>query len=289
MQQLLLALLVAAAAAATVAAAAAAAATDGVRLRVYDNSGLLGPPVEDRVLQSAAFSLPGAAHGGAWSAELSGQLLLADSAAGLFNFSCAFANTTLGFVWVDGHLICQDGNAYPQQGPGGSDNPLPINVFNNASRGAVSSLPFRAHVYYNKATLAQQSVVCGGTRSAGCYDDYPNNQCGFTKIGSNNQTWELAAALCHSAGFTVAGVESQQETWCSNSLTPDCPRLPQSFCNQTCGGNSSQTCGQGWTLEPIAFECSPAPAGTEPAAPTSVGLTVSWCGETPRTLSNSSL
>ena len=128
----------------------------------------------------------------------------------------------------------------------------------------MTSLPFRAHVYYNPATLAEQSVVCGSTRSLGCYDDYPNNQCGFTKIGSNNQTWELAASLCHAAGFSVAGVESQAEasaqaircclcslvhlaeclwlqTWCSNTPTPDCPKLPQSYCNQTCGANQSQT------------------------------------------------
>ena len=63
------------------------------------------------------------------------------------------------------------------------------------------------------------------------------------------------------------------QTWCSNSLTPDCPRLPQSFCNQTCGGNSSRTCGQGWTLEPIAFECTPGPVKP---VPDTVGLTVSW-------------
>ena len=121
--------------------------------------------------------------------------------------------------------------------------------------------------------MAAQSVVCNSTRSAGCYNDYPNNQCGFTKIGSNNQTWELAAQLCHSAGFSVAGVESKQETWCSNTLTPDCPRLPQKYCNETCGANTSQTCGQGWTLEPIQFDCAPGPP---PPLPTAVGLSVRW-------------
>eukprot|EP01045_Picozoa_sp_COSAG04_P000646 COSAG04_NODE_17_length_40288_cov_9.152728_2_plen_784_part_00 len=248
----------------------------GVRLRVYANSGLAGPPAEERLLPTASFALPASAHGGTFSAELSGSLLLPAASGGLFNFSCAFVNSTLGFVWVDGHLVCADGNAYGTQGVGATDSPLPINLFQDATRGPVRRLPFRAHLYYTATVARQERVVCTHTRSAGCYDDFPNNQCGFTKIGSFNLTWQRAAELCHAAGFSVAGAEgSGSETWCSDSLAPSCPKLPQRFCNNSCPGNASQTCGQGWTLEPIAFECAQAPAPPASSG-AQVGLTVSW-------------
>jgi hypothetical protein len=73
-------------------------------------------------------------------------------------------------------------------------------------RPAVASLPFRAHIYHNSQVSAA-AVVCSGLRHGGCYSDVNSNQCGFTKIGNYNLTWGRAAALCHAAGFTVAGAE----------------------------------------------------------------------------------
>ena len=37
----------------------------------------------------------------------------------------------MGFVWVDGHMICDDGHAY-KVGAGQSDNPLPVNTLNRS-------------------------------------------------------------------------------------------------------------------------------------------------------------
>ena len=31
---------------------------------------------------------------------------------GAFNFSCSFSNTSYAFLWVDDHLVCQDGHIY---------------------------------------------------------------------------------------------------------------------------------------------------------------------------------
>ena len=90
--------------------AAAVSAGGGITLRVYDNTGLAGRPVSTSVLPTTAFELPAGSHGGAWSASLTGMLEF-PAAGGLYNFSCSFLRTTLGFVWVDGHRVCNDGNA----------------------------------------------------------------------------------------------------------------------------------------------------------------------------------
>ena len=144
-------------AAATVAAAlkspvaVAGTSDNGLTLKVYSNTGLYGEPVSTSVQQSASVSLPGAAHGGAWSAELTGSLTFPGGfdAGGVYSFDCDFFNTTLGFVWVDGHLVCQDGNAYQNQASD-TDNPLPVNLFKDSLLGARETLPFRAHLYYNQ-------------------------------------------------------------------------------------------------------------------------------------------
>jgi hypothetical protein len=89
---------------------AAPAADHGLTLKVYANTALAGTPVSTRLLSSPELELPAAQHGGAWSAEVVGTVAFPQSG-GLFNFSCDFVGTTLGFVWVDGHRVCNDGNA----------------------------------------------------------------------------------------------------------------------------------------------------------------------------------
>ena len=51
-----------------------------------------------------------------------------------------------------------------------------------------------------------------------------------------------------------------------------CPKLPQTYCNQSCAGNSSETCGNGWTLEVLGkIHCR----RVQTAPPASVGLRIS--------------
>jgi hypothetical protein len=93
-------------------AAASSAATSGLTLNVYDNTALAGVPVSTSVVDGASLSLPGSKYDGAWSAELVGSITFPSGSGGTYEFDCSFANTTMAFVWVDGHLVCQDGNAY---------------------------------------------------------------------------------------------------------------------------------------------------------------------------------
>eukprot|EP01052_Picozoa_sp_SAG31_P052602 SAG31_NODE_13059_length_896_cov_0.797992_2_plen_174_part_01 len=106
------AMLAAAAAAASALPPDQAAGDHGLTLRVFNNTALAGAPVSTTVLPSADFSLPASSHRGAWSAELVGTLLFPPAPGGLYNFSCEFVGSTLGFVWIDGHRVCSDGNAY---------------------------------------------------------------------------------------------------------------------------------------------------------------------------------
>ena len=96
-------------------------AAAGLTLQVFDNTALAGPAVVTKTLSAAAFSLPASSYGGAFSASLHGTIEL-HGAGSWWNFSCDFGNTTVGFVWIDGHLVCQDGKAYAQPSPGSTDN-----------------------------------------------------------------------------------------------------------------------------------------------------------------------
>ena len=113
----------------------------GLTLKTYTNMALAGQPATATIVGATACSLPGAAP---LSAELVGTIAFPE-AGGLFYFDCAWSGTTLGFVWIDGHLVCQDGNAY-QPSDGTTDNPLPVNTV-ASTKGVVASLPFRAHIY----------------------------------------------------------------------------------------------------------------------------------------------
>lgn len=124
----------------------------GVTLKTYQNMALAGPAITTTVLATTACSLPG---GKPLSAELAGTIAFpADG--GVYHFDCRWENTTIGFVWVDGHLVCQDGNAY-RPPVGTTDNPLPINTLSQSR--VVQSLPFRAHLYSaGNATAAAHDV-----------------------------------------------------------------------------------------------------------------------------------
>jgi len=81
-----------------------AGAGAGVTLKTYTNMGLFGVPASATILDSAAFALPADKP---FSAELSGSLSFPPAGA-VYHFACNFTEGTMAFVWVDGHMICQD-------------------------------------------------------------------------------------------------------------------------------------------------------------------------------------
>ena len=88
----------------------------GITLNVYGNMALAGTPLRSTVLNSTAVALP---LGAPLSAELVGQVAFpADGA--VYHFDCNWTGTSMGFVWIDGHMVCQDGHTYS---PGAGDSP----------------------------------------------------------------------------------------------------------------------------------------------------------------------
>ena len=85
------------------------AGSSGLTLTVYDNTGrTANGNTKITTIPSSAFSV--SADGGPFSADLSGTLTFAE--AGIYAFNCTFLLTSTAWVWVDGHLVCQDGHAY---------------------------------------------------------------------------------------------------------------------------------------------------------------------------------
>lgn len=117
----------------------------GLTLKTYANTALSGTPAGTSVVSAAACAVP--TGGAPLSAELVGTISFPVQG-GMFHFNCSWVDTTVGFVWVDGHMVCQDGHAY-HPSDGSTDNPLSINLLPNQAKGVVSSLPFRAHIYYS--------------------------------------------------------------------------------------------------------------------------------------------
>ena len=103
-------------------------ATQGLTLRTYGNTALAGTPSSTSVASSATIALAAAPSSG----ELSGTLTF--PASGTYEFTCNFTGTTTGWVWVDGHQVCNDGNAY-KLGAGSFDNPLPMWVAGGVEGG----------------------------------------------------------------------------------------------------------------------------------------------------------
>ena len=106
--------------------ASAGAADGGVTLSVWNNSAWTGLPHLSEVRPGLAFQgdLPTGS-----TLEMVGTLEL-PAGSTEYNFSCSFANTTMGFLWIDDHLVCQDGNVYK---PPVSRTDLPLKRLSKAS------------------------------------------------------------------------------------------------------------------------------------------------------------
>ena len=81
----------------------------GLTLTIYDNTGRQpNGNTKTSTLQSTNFTVPTST--GPFSADLEGTIRF--PSAGIYAFNCSFALTSTAWVWVDGHLVCQDGRAY---------------------------------------------------------------------------------------------------------------------------------------------------------------------------------
>jgi hypothetical protein len=247
-------------------------AEQGLTLRVWDNTGRAGPPKTTSVVDGPIVNLTAA---GPFSAELEGTIDF--NASGVFEFFCNFSLTTTAFVWIDGHMICQDNHAYVVD-PTVMDNPLPIQGTDAGM--AVKRLPFRAHIMYN-GTKPKPLCDLGTITPAvvGCFNDTAHD-CGYTMLAVADSgkvnSHLVATKACAGAGYSYGGAEDGlgAEIWCGHGA-PNCPTLPSTACNAGCPGNHSETCGGGWALEAFSFTCTHLPPPTE----TSVAVRWSpWAG-----------
>ena len=87
---------------------ATSAAATGVTLKVYKNLGLLGAPASTSVLTTPEFEHSASEP---FSAEMVGTLDF-PATGGVFRFDCNWTVATMGYVWVDGHMVCQDAHTY---------------------------------------------------------------------------------------------------------------------------------------------------------------------------------
>ena len=126
---------------------------DGLLYKLYENNGLFGKPLITKIIHSPNLNVSDTTS---FSAELTGTITFPTKET-YYHFQCNFTKTTNAFLWIDGHQVCSDGNAYEVL-PGSFDNPLLINERN-------LSLPFRLHIYYNPSSSSSKNIFSGKSLS----------------------------------------------------------------------------------------------------------------------------
>lgn len=187
------ALLIQAAAAAAVFSAMEGqdAAAPGVTLSVWNNSAWDGAPFLSEVRPGLAFDgeLPTGS-----TLEMVGTLELPQGSTE-YNFSCSFANTTMGFLWIDDHLVCQDGNIYK---PPVSRTDLPL------KRLAKASLPIVLRAY-----TAPSQRSRGNVSFVGNYFDGDHGKSGPRVLRFGPQSYGFSPQSCADActQYTYAALQ----------------------------------------------------------------------------------
>jgi hypothetical protein len=123
-------------------------ASSGLSFKLFDNGALANTPLSTGTTQTASLSLTRHAGDVCYlSGEMVGTIKFSES--GVFQFVCHFFNTSTGWVWIDGHVICGDGNTFQPNPPDSIDNPLPID----------RPLPFRARITSNDTSCDKVGSV----------------------------------------------------------------------------------------------------------------------------------
>jgi hypothetical protein len=97
-----------------------------------------------------------------------------------------------------------------------------------------------------------------------CYNDHSTGRNNII-AGSDNiyagdsLTQEWCAQLCHDRNATLAGVDSSDQCYCGNALSPGAEARNSSECNFLCTGSRTELCGGDWRQGVFAVNCSGAP------------------------------
>ena len=95
-----------------------------------------------------------------------------------YTFQCKFAHTSMGFFWIDGHLLCQDGNVYNVT-ESSTDNPLPIR--------RRTTFPFRVHMYKNVSMQELMTFSVQWSDSNNPFTDIPSTAITSNMLNPNEQ------------------------------------------------------------------------------------------------------
>ncbi|KFY43411.1 hypothetical protein V494_02000 [Pseudogymnoascus sp. VKM F-4513 (FW-928)] len=113
---------------------------------------------------------------------------------------------------------------------GGADR-ISLSGFNGAE-AVVSPVP------------ASKEVVAG-YEYKGCFlDSREARVLGPAELAHDALTLEKCAAFCEDHGYKVFGAEYGRECWCGSELGPT-TEVGEEQCDQPCGGDGSEACGQG--------------------------------------------
>ena len=93
--------------------------SSGLSFKLFDNGALANTPKSTGVTETANLTLTDTGVECYLSGELVGTLSFAKS--GIYQFNCQFFYTSTGWVWVDGHLVCQDNNCLLYTSPSPRD------------------------------------------------------------------------------------------------------------------------------------------------------------------------
>ena len=256
----------------------------GVTLSLFDNSAFHGSAASSATIPGLSFTRE--VKSGS-SIELTGTLTLPPAA--VFNFSCAFANTSYAFLWVDDHLVCQDSNVYK---PPISRLDLPLGKLNKAA------LPVVLRAYVGPSAPAQLPRP-GTVAYIGNYYDGDHGKAGARALRFGPQGYGFTPESCAAACPLYEYIALQDVGGrLSRKVCAPGPNTPGPNCTATsgycsCDSELSKATGQGRVaapancLQPIQG-CSwvnsvykglpaPAPAPLPPGAETrTVSVAVSW-------------
>lgn len=83
----------------------------------------------------------------------------------------------------------------------------------------------------------------------GCYNDSSARAISDNLWQANaNATVESCVSTCASKGYTVAGLESGTDCWCSKNIQNGATIGPDSSCLTICSGTNTELCGGSWEL-----------------------------------------
>ena len=88
----------------------------------------------------------------------------------------------MAFFWIDGHLLCQDGNVYNVT-ESSTDNPLPIR--------RRTTFPFRVHLYKNVSMQERMTFSVQWSDSNNPFTDIPSTAITSNMLSLNEQKRDL--------------------------------------------------------------------------------------------------